>query len=272
MHSASPLSRSMSSRTVLRSVLFSCGGFGARVFRGVCPPSSRPPILGNVEPSGLVLPIFPLPNVVLFPRVQCPLHLFEPRYRQMAERVLQGDPRDRCIGMVTVPPEHTAAMAGDPPVYPVGCAGQITQAQRLPDSRYNIVLLGTHRFRIVAERARPSDQLYRVAEVTPLGDPYPEAERERVVALRARVMELIARLALQSAPEAVDAFSPAVFAGFDDGACVNTLSNALGLPPEEKQGLLEADGVPQRFDRLEGLLSFRLAQMRVGAPPSGQSH
>ena len=87
--------------------------------------------------------IFPLSNVVLFPRMQCPLHLFEPRYRQLAEHVLADDRR---IGMVVVPPEHADEMHGDPPVYPIGCAGTIGQSQKLRDGRFNIVggCLGTN--------------------------------------------------------------------------------------------------------------------------------
>ena len=67
------------------------------------------------------IPIFPLQQVVLFPRVRCPLHIFEPRYRQLTEAALAGDRR---IGMVAVRPEHANAMAGDPPVFGVGCEGR----------------------------------------------------------------------------------------------------------------------------------------------------
>ena len=66
------------------------------------------------------LPIFPLSNVVLFPNLQVPLHLFEPRYRQMARDALDGAGR---IGMVVVRPDHVAEMASDPPIFPIGCAG-----------------------------------------------------------------------------------------------------------------------------------------------------
>jgi Lon protease-like protein len=216
----------------------------------------------------MILPIFPLSNVVLFPRVVCPLHLFEPRYRQLGAHALGGDRR---IGMVVVPPEHADAMEGDPPVYPVGCAGEIASAERLPDGRYNIVLLGTQRFRIAREQSPSGDRLYRVAEVVPLADPYAESERERVATLRARVMELLSRLLQRSA--GAEAFSPQALDGVDDVACVNALCNGLTLPPSEKQGLLEADGISERFDRLEGLLSFHLAQLSApGGPGSGLVH
>ena len=97
--------------------------------------------------------VFPLSNVVLFPGVQTPLHLFEPRYRQMVRDVLADDRR---ICMAVVPPGHVAEMAGEPPVYPVACAGVIVRHQRLPDVRYNIVLAGQCRVRIVAEPPAPA--------------------------------------------------------------------------------------------------------------------
>ena len=97
------------------------------------------------------IPIFPLPSVVFFPGVDLPLHIFEPRYREMTEAALEGDRR---IGMVTVQPGHVAEMAGDPPVFEVGCAGRITEHRRHDDGRFDIVLIGEERFRIEDERPR----------------------------------------------------------------------------------------------------------------------
>ena len=114
-------------------------------------------------PEGL-LPIFPLSNVVLFPGVSTPLHLFEPRYRQLARDVLAGERR---IGMVVVRPEFADEMAGDPPVFPVGCAGVITESQRRADGRFDIVLRGETRFELIEEPPRPSERLYRCARVRP---------------------------------------------------------------------------------------------------------
>src|SRR5258708_11996570 len=92
-----------------------------------------------------LLPIFPLPNVVLFPNVFLPLHVFEPRYRQMVNDALTGD---RIIGMVLLRPGWQADYEGRPAVYPVGCAGLITHAERLPDGRFTIVLRGLPHFRV----------------------------------------------------------------------------------------------------------------------------
>ena len=207
------------------------------------------------------LALFPLSNVVLFPRVRAPLHIFEPRYRQMVEHALASDRR---IGMATVHPDHASALAGDPPLYPVGCAGNISQAQRLPDGRFHIVLDGIWRFRILEEAPRPPERLYRVARVERLPELYDARERSRVAELRARILELVRRLLALSDRERAQEFKPDLFDGTDDEVFVNTLAQALALAPPEKQGLLEAAGIPERCERLEGLLAFRLAE--VGLP------
>src|SRR5262245_52583144 len=94
------------------------------------------------------IPIFPLPNVVLFPNVFLPLHIVEARYREMVGEALGAD---RIIGMVLLRPGWEADYDGRPPVYPIGCAGLISEAQHLSDGRYNIVLRGLEKFRIVEE-------------------------------------------------------------------------------------------------------------------------
>src|SRR5919106_4107358 len=103
------------------------------------------------------IPIFPLPNVVLFPQVFLPLHIFEPRYREMIADALGGD---RIIGMVLLRPGWEGDYDGRPPVYPIGCAGVITHAEPLPDGRYNTVLRGIEKFQIMGEDA---SKAYRLA-------------------------------------------------------------------------------------------------------------
>ena len=219
---------------------------------------------------GEEIPLFPLSNVVLFPRVRTPLHIFEPRYRQMTEHALAGDRR---IGMVVVPPEHLERIAGDPPVYPLGCAGVISAAQRLADGRFHLVLDGVWRFRILEEPPRPTGRLFRVARVERLEDPYAPAAREEVARLRERIVVLVRRLLAQTDAARASEITPELFAGIDDEGFVNTLSNGLVLDPPDKQGLLEAPGIPERFERLEGLLAFRLAELGLpGAPSSGSVH
>jgi len=214
-------------------------------------------------PDPVRVALFPLSNVVLFPRVKTPLHIFEPRYRELMSDTLDGDRR---IGMVVVRPEHQDEMAGDPPVFPIGCCGEISEHQRRPDGRYDLVLHGLWRFRIVDEPPRDEARLYRVAHVLPLEDTFDESERERVARLRGHVVENVAYLARRA--EAGDArFDPSLFAGIDDATFVNVLANAIAFPVEEKQAMLEADSIPERYARLASALSFRRAEL--DASPGG---
>src|SRR5271165_6962741 len=116
--------------------------------------------------------LFPLPNVVLFPHVVQPLHIFEPRYRQMTEDALAGD---RLIGQALLQPGWEGAYEARPPIFPVVCIGKIVSEQRLADGRFNLLLRGVSRARVVEEMAL--DKLYRVARVELLADgPPPSAQ------------------------------------------------------------------------------------------------
>jgi Lon protease-like protein len=120
------------------------------------------------------LPLFPLPTAVLFPNVFLPLHIFETRYRQMVADALNGD---RMIGMVLLKPGFEPEYEGQPPVYDVGCSGLITHVERLPDGRFNIVLRGLEKFRLLAEDPPMGPGSYRRGMVTPLDDSLDEDTR-----------------------------------------------------------------------------------------------
>ena len=218
-----------------------------------------------------VVPLFPLSNVVLFPQVHCPLHIFEPRYQQMAAAALGGTRR---IGMTTVRPEHQSAMAGDPPLFTIGCIGAIQQSRRRDDGRYDIVLFGAQRFRIVEEIPRESERLYRIARVELLDERFDEArEGIPLQGLRADAIDLLTQLLRFVAPDAAHEIDPRRFSGVDDTAFVSALCQMLELPPAEKQGLLEADGPMARCERLVVVLQFRLAELLGGMPrPLGPLH
>src|SRR5688572_10373064 len=130
------------------------------------------------------IPIFPLPNVVLFPNVFLPLHIFEPRYRAMVSDAL-GD--DRIIGMVLLQPGYESDYEGRPPVFAVGCAGLMTHAEPLGDGRFNIVLRGLERFRIDGEE---EGKPYRIAQVKALPEPTPEEHRPELRRHRQRLEAL----------------------------------------------------------------------------------
>ena len=160
------------------------------------------------------LALFPLANVVLFPRIHCPLHVFEPRYRQMTADAIDGARR---IGMATVRPEHVSQMAGDPPLFSIGCAGTIQRAQRQDDGRYDIVLFGTQRFRIEHEIPRAGERLYRVARVELLEERFDEArDGIGLQGLRADAIDLLARLLRVVSPDAAHQLDPRRFSGIDD--------------------------------------------------------
>ena len=101
--------------------------------------------------------IFPLPGAILFPRSQLPLHIFEPRYREMVRDAIDGSGR---IGMIQ---PHRLDDDNRAPLYAVGCIGEIVGIEELEDGRFNIVLLGTNRFRFLRDVG--IDAAYRCAEV-----------------------------------------------------------------------------------------------------------
>jgi Lon protease-like protein len=217
----------------------------------------------------LTIPVFPLPVVVLFPGTHAPLHIFEPRYRQMTADALAGDRR---IGMVTVRPEHAVGMEGDPPVFAIGCLGSIAEHRRLPDGRYELVLRGEQRFRLLREPPRPASQLYRTAEVELLDEPFERAEAERVGALRVAVAARLTELVRSVAPGREGDLESRLASRGDDTRFVNELCQLLDLPVPDKQGLLEAPGVRLRYEQLLGLLEFRLAELAAGSPSAGPVH
>jgi hypothetical protein len=213
------------------------------------------------------LALFPLENVVLLPEGVVPLHIFEPRYRQMMEDVLAADRR---VGMVAVRPEHAHEMAGDPPLYAIGCAGFVSEYQRLADGRFHLLLRATHRFRIVRELPREAGRRYRVAEVEALEERL--GDRARALAARERVIELLLRLSRRMlGPErSVDV---AQLRALELGQLASGVAQSVGLPTREKQALLEANTLAERLESLVCALDFHLALLeRTAAEGSGTVH
>lgn len=205
------------------------------------------------------IPIFPLPNVVLFPGVFLPLHIFEPRYRQLVADAAEGD---RLIGMTLLRPGWEADYAGRPPVYDTGCAGVLTHMEPLEDGRYNIVLKGVQKFRVLSEEEEEEDgRLYRVASIAALADPIGELERDTLRAARHQ-------LELQLAPtlERSDRRLPS---NLSDEEVINALSQYLELELVERQALLECVGPVAR-----GRLLIELLQMKTmaGRHQAGPTH
>ena len=192
------------------------------------------------------IPIFPLPNVVLFPNVFLPLHIFEPRYREMVTETLAGD---RLIGMVLLRPGWEGQYEGRPPVYAIGCAGLITFSEQHPDGRYNIVLRGLEKFRILDEDQSRS---FRIARVEPLPEDVTEVDRATVRGERRRLEAL---LVPQPQGRGVESKVPPAIGDED---LVNALAQYLDLEAVEKQALLERDGLVARCRSLIDLLEMKV--------------
>ena len=209
------------------------------------------------------IPLFPLANVVLFPNVFLPLHVFEPRYRQMVHQALAAD---QMIGMVLLKPGFEEQYDGTPPVYDVGCAGSITHVERLPDGRFNIVLKGTERFRIRSEDPPNGAVRYRLGHVVALAEDISEADREL---LRGQRAELERKLEpLFSAARAASRL-PEIMSDED---LVNALAQYLALEPVEKQALLELPGPVARARVLLELLEMKTLGERSRPSDRGQVH
>jgi Lon protease-like protein len=202
------------------------------------------------------IPIFPLPNVVLFPGVFLPLHIFEPRYREMVRDALEGD---RVIGMVLLRPEGLGDYEGRPPVYPVGCAGLITHVERLADGRFNIILRGLQKFRIVGEDHHLA---YRLAHIEELTDEWRGSERAVLQRERQKLDGLLRLAGEHLAPE------PKLSDAIADEDLINALAQYLDLEPLERLALLEREGALARCRALIELVEMKLLMARA---PQGSS-
>ena len=204
------------------------------------------------------LPIFPLSNVVLFPTVFLPLHIFEPRYRAMVRDALAGD---RIIGMTLLRQGWQSDYEGRPEVYDVGCAGLISHSENLPDGGFNIILRGFGRFRVKAE---DHSLAYRVAGVEWLPERLEDEDRDVLQAERHRLEGLLTPLA--------EGASPRIPADLPDDHLVNALSQYLDLEPVERQALLERETVLARCRSLIDLIEMKLMANRAPAGSAGSLH
>jgi Lon protease-like protein len=184
-----------------------------------------------------------------------PLHVFEPRYRKMVEDALGSH---RTIGVVLLKPGYEEDYQGKPPIYPLGCTGTIVEEERLDDGRFNILLLGQSRFRVLEERG---GEPYRLAAVEELPDS--RGDGASLDTLRERVLGAVSRLT-----------DGATLAALKDdishAALVNGLAQGLDLTPVEKLSLLECDTLEARALRLLELLEFHALERTAG--PSGTLH
>ena len=200
------------------------------------------------------IPLFPLAGAILFPRSQLPLHIFEPRYRDMVRDALAGTGR---IGMIQPNGEGEP-----PPLFQAGCLGEIVGAEELDDGRYNIVLHGSARFRMIAERDLGT--AYRQADVDLAA--FDDSEPEPLgLAQRAEVEREAKRFG--------DALGLAVDWGavgqLDDEMLVNAIAQVAPFDSGAKQALLEEPTLAGRADLVVQLMQFQ--RLAPGGADIGQT-
>ena len=222
----------------VRAAVIRCGGGCVIALIAVlCIAGSSAAQSGSAESLTLpaTIPLFPLQDVVLFPNTTQPFHIFEPRYRAMVADALEGD---SIVGMIMLLPGHEAEYEGRPPIYVVGCAGVIIEAEELPDGRYDILVRGLVKYRVLSEDA---SRAYRLAEVEALPEAVVVSDRAILAERRQQLEQTLLSIWPQSRLPPPD---------LSDGEVVNGLSLVLPLEPGHRQELLEEDGLVERASRL----------------------
>jgi Lon protease-like protein len=206
-------------------------------------------------PDGeFVLPLFPLPNLVFFPHTRLPLHIFEPRYRQMVRDIMETDQR---IGIVLLKPGWETDYYGAPAIFQFGTIGTVEQAVPLDDGRFNVVVRGDARFRIVDEVAKDPYRTARVIVEPELARGVSDAYAQRTW-LADLSRQYLHYLPEQSPVPEIDTVNL--------DALTNALIMSLNLDLEEKQKLLEMSDVVARAEKVGSELENRIETLRFLAP------
>ena len=206
-------------------------------------------------PTPALLPLFPLPNVVLFPRAILPLHIFEPRYKLMTNDVISSH---RHLAMALLKPGWEKDYYGHPAIEPIVCVGEILTWEQVEDGKYNFLLQGKQRCRVAREI--PHDP-YRLADLDPM-DETPTLEID-LEPHRKSLVNLFTKTPLSSLPVARQfrelLSTPLNTADLADLAAFNLLND---IPT--KQALLANPDVPQRVTRLVNELTHLSATFNPG--------
>ncbi|WP_242129077.1 LON peptidase substrate-binding domain-containing protein [Sphingobium sp. Sx8-8] len=184
--------------------------------------------------------IFPLSGALLLPGMELPLHIFEPRYKALIHDAVA---RDRRIGMIQPREEGEK-----PALFDMGCLGHITHIEALEDGRFNIVLRGLARFRVVRELDVPTAFRQIEADVEPMAQ-----EDEILSAVERAALELESRRFAEALGYVVDWTA---VSRLDDMALVNGIAQIAPFDPAAKQTLLEADTLGDRSDRIIQLMQI----------------
>jgi Lon protease-like protein len=214
--------------------------------------AAAPPFGHSVHVSRtLRVPLFPLSGAILFPRSQLPLHIFEPRYREMVRDAIDG------AGSIAMIQPQRFDDDNKAPLYSVGCVGELAGIEELDDGRFNIVLLGSNRVRLVKEAA--VDAAYRCADVDV--EAFDDDEPPPLAMIQRAEVEREARKLGDALGLAVDW---AAVARLDDEMLVNAIAQVAPFDIGAKQALLEAKSLDERADLLVQLMQFQRMSVTGG--------
>jgi hypothetical protein len=206
------------------------------------------------------IPLFPLAGAILLPRAQLPLHIFEPRYRDMVRDALAGQGR---IGMIQPRFGDTEGEMSEPvELFQAGCLGEIVGAEELDDGRFNIVLHGSNRFRLIAERDLGT--AYRQADVDLAA--FDDSEPPPLGLVQRAEVEREARRFGDALGLAVDW---AAVSQLDDEMLVNAIAQVAPFDVGAKQALLEEPTLAGRADLVVQLMQFQ--RLAPGGADVGQT-
>jgi Lon protease-like protein len=203
----------------------------------------------------MIVPVFPLPNVVLFPKTLLPLHIFEERYRTMTREALAGDGR---IVIALLREGWEKDYRDNPAIHKVACLGKIETYEELEGGRYNIVLVGIRRVRLIREIQQAP---YRRAEVEPMVERCGDESAVAVTGRRNHLGALFTRFTELMTDGQYHAGD--LVPQLDFESLVNVVASTLNLPVDDKQALLEMDDIVKRCDRLLPLLQRQLESLVV---------
>ncbi len=212
------------------------------------------------------IPLFPLPNAVLFPGIGIPLHIFEPRYRAMMDCALGGE---RLLGMVLLKDGWEDEYQGTPPIHQIGCLGEIDNEVRLPDGRWNFLLRGVSRFRIDSELQE--DQPFRQAQVALLDEPTENDPDERTSTLSSQLLMSVWRH-LGESDEARNLLGQVYSDNVPLATLADRLAAVLTLPTDSKQQVLEARHAQDRAEIILGALAAAFPGTSEVQPQSSGVH
>ena len=196
------------------------------------------------------VPLFPLSGAILFPRSQLPLHIFEERYRAMVQDAMAGPGRIAMIQPVSVQGEIEVGNSDAPALYQVGCVGELVGVEELDDGRFNIMLLGSQRFRLIAEAA--SGTPYRQADIDL--EAYDDDDPEPLSSIQRADVEREARRFGDALSLAVDWDA---VGRLDDEMLVNAIAQVAPFDAGAKQALLEEATLAGRADLVVQLMQFQ---------------